>query len=167
MKKTLLVALALIAVAPVAVEAQTGLSVTSFPSHLTTHSNEARSETITIQNRGDLLALRRQTKIAGIALASVWGTTVVVAAAVDDSAILATMLPVVGPFLAISAIQGDPQMDFITGGKEALIFAGLAQAGLAIWFLTSYRKQKAFTSGISVSPVFHPNGTGIAVGYRF
>ena len=128
---------------------------------------EATSATVRFQDRSQILALRRRTKVAGIALASAWGLTVLGSAAMDDAFAGTTILPIVGPWVTMARIEADDGQDYVPAGKGLLITAGIIQAGLLSYFIASYLKQTSFSSGLNVSPILNSSGNGIALGYRF
>jgi hypothetical protein len=116
-------------------------------------------------SRSGILALQRRTKVAGIALTSAWGLTVLgnVMMAGD---ITPASLPVVGPWVEMAIIEGDDGV-YLPAGKGLLITSGLIQAGLLVYFIRSYSNQNSFASGFTVSPVLNPRGSGISLRYRF
>jgi hypothetical protein len=137
-----------------------GMIVTA--AHVTT---EATSATVLFQDRSRILALRKRTKMAGIALASAWGLTVLGGAAMDATA--TTYLPIVGPWVSLARHAADDYWVYAPAGKELLITAGIIQAGLLSYFIASYLKQNSFSSGFTVSPMLNSRGSGVALGYRF
>jgi len=126
---------------------------------------EATSATVRFQDRSQILALRKRTKVAGIALASAWGLTVLGGAAMYATA--TTYLPIVGPWVTMARIEADDGQDYVPAGKGLLITAGILQAGLLSYFIASYLKQTSFSRGLTVSPMLNSSGGGIALGYRF
>jgi hypothetical protein len=126
---------------------------------------EATSATVRFQDRSQILALRRRTKVAGIALASAWGLTVFGAAVMGDDG--TTYLPIVGPWVTMARIEADDGQDYVPAGKGLLITAGIVQAGLLSYFIAWYLKQTSFSRGLTVSPMLNSSGGGIALGYRF
>ena len=127
---------------------------------------EATSATVRFQDRSQILALRRRTKVAGIALASAWGLTVLGNVMIAGDLTPAS-LPVVGPWVEMSLIEADDGQDYVPAGKGLLITSGVIQAGLLSYFIVSYLKQTSFSSGLNVSPILNSSGNGIALGYRF
>ena len=105
--------------------------------------------------------------MAGIALASTWGLTVLGSAAMGDESVGTTVLPIVGPWVTIARIGSDDDMEYLSGGKGLLITAGILQAGLLSYFIASYLKQTSFSRGLTVSPMLNSSGSGVALGYRF
>lgn len=141
-----------------------GEGVTATAVHVTT---EATSATVRFQDRSRILALRRRTKVAGIALASAWGLTVLGSAAMGDDTLGTTALPIVGPWVSMARVGSDDDLDYLSGGKGLLVTSGVIQAGLLVYFIASYSNQNSFASGFTVSPVLNPIGSGISLGYRF
>ena len=119
-------------------------------------------------SRSGILALRRRTKVAGIALASAWGLTVLGNVMISGGDVTPASLPVVGPWVEMALIESDDTQDYANAAsKGLLITSGLLQAGLLVYVIASYSKQNSFASGFTISPVFNPRGSGISFRYRF
>ena len=64
------------------------------------------------------------------------GITLIGSAAMGDKSFSTTVIPVVGPFMTISQIESDSDLDYLPGAKNMLLASGILQASfVSCWIL--------------------------------
>ncbi len=100
--------------------------------------------------------IRKQRLLSGLGLAASWVGTVVVDLLAEDGYRSTTMIPVVGPWITLArmASNNDPGWP---GAKALLILSGVAQTGLATYFIISLTRhpKPRETKSVTISASFN------------
>ena len=129
---------------------QTDLSVTG----LSTHSVEQNYNPWTIHRK------LGQYGLAGAGVATFIGSL-----AMGDDYFATTIIPVVGPWVTMARIEGDPNIGYLPGGRPLLIASGVTQGVFLIYFVISWVGESTYKARLSVQP--SSSGAGMTLRYRF
>ena len=89
-----------------------------------------------------------------------YATTVMTAAAMNDSFIGTTAIPIVGPWITMARIEGGAGT-YAPGGKPLLAAAGLVQDGLIVFALFAWSREGSFEQRVSFVPIPQAHGLSL------
>ncbi len=95
------------------------------------------------------------------------GVTLLGSAAMGDESFATTVIPVVGPFMTISQIESDPNLDYLPGAKNMLLASGILQASfVSFWFMFELIDMSLPTN-IAIAILPQSESVGLSVAYIF
>ena len=110
-------------------------------------------------------------KIGQYGLLGSWGATAIGAIAMEDETLETTIIPIVGPFVTLTRISNDNNMEFQPGGRPLLIASGVTQGAFLVYMVVSWVGESSYDarhrSNFSLLPANDHAGTGLSVRYRF
>lgn len=109
-----------------------------------------------VENDSEFIHIKKKRPISGLLLASSWAATVVVDFIVWDVYRSTTVIPVVGPWITLARMASNHDSGW-PGAKALLILSGVAQTGLATYFIISLTRhpKPRETKSVAISASFN------------
>lgn len=95
-----------------------------------------------------------------------WGLTVLGSAAMGDEMVGTTVIPVAGPFITMSRIEGG-NGTYLPGGKSLLTISGVTQSAFLVYTVYSAFAESNYNSKHNFAIIPHVQDVGVSMVIRF
>lgn len=95
-----------------------------------------------------------------------WGLTVLGSATMGDEMVETTVIPVVGPFVTMSRVEGG-NGEYLPGGQLLLTVSGVTQSAFLVYTIYSAFKESSYNASNRITLIPHVDDIGFTLAITF
>ena len=95
------------------------------------------------------------------------GITLLGSAAIGDESFSTTVIPIVGPFMTISQVENDPNLNYLPGAKNMLLTSGILQASFVSFWIIYKLMDMSYQTNYTVAILPQSEAVSVSFVYKF